>query len=273
MAPFFKLAEIAADACADHATIIRQMRAGACDGILVRGVYTPADCATLCERLEAEQHGLPRTDFPPVMRAFFLGMNLNLTHPDLRAYFAAVPGFAQGLTRLSAGMDDLQPRLTGLFSALDGGRRYQPAPGPQPGLSHMFTTIRAHRPGGFIPPHFDSEQALRASYRFINQAISGDIFSFVLGLSIAETGGALEIFNIKHDGQAWQMSDHGRNAADIPLQGVDHISLRLAPGDLVLFNSGRFLHRVVPVGGTRTRWTVCSFMAEARDGQSVHCWG
>ena len=59
MAPFFKLAEIAADACADHATIIRQMRAGACDGILVRGVYTPADCATLCERLEAEQHGLP----------------------------------------------------------------------------------------------------------------------------------------------------------------------------------------------------------------------
>lgn len=273
MATFFKLAEISADACAHHATAIRQMRAGVFDGLLIRGVYLPQDCATLCERLEADQHGLPRTDFPPVMRAFFLGMNLNLTHPDLRAYFAAAPGFAQGLTRLFAGMNDLQPRLTSLFSALDGGRIYRPAPGPQPGLDHMFTTLRAHRPGGFIPPHFDNEQAFRASYRLINQSVSGDIFSFVLGLSIAETGGALEIFNLTHDGQAWRMSDQGRNAADIPLDGVERVSLRLAPGDLVLFNSGRYLHRVVPVGGARTRWTVCSFMAEARDGQSVHCWG
>ena len=65
----------------------------------------------------------------------------------------------------------------------------------------------------------------------------------------------------------------GHFSVKIPGQVSVEINIRLAPGDLVLFNSGRYLHRVVPVGGARTRWTVCSFMAEARDGQSVHCWG
>ncbi len=249
------------------------MRTGAYDGILLRDVYSPAVCAALCLRLQDGMHDLPRTDFPPVMRAFFLGMNLNLAHPDLHAYFAAVPQFANELSRLFNGFDDLQPRLTSLFSALDGDRPYRAAPGLQPGLDHMFTTIRAHVPGGFIPPHFDNEQAHRGSYRLVNQSVNGDLFSFVLGLSVAQSGGALEIFNIRHDGKPWRMADQGLNADNIPLDDVERVGIRLAPGDLLLFNSSRYLHRVVPVGGTNIRWTVCSFMAEARDGQSVYCWG
>ena len=43
-------------------------------------------------------------------------------------------------------------------------------------------------------------------------------------------------------------------------------------GEMMIFNSGRYLHHVTPVIGPRSRWTACSFMAQSRDGDVI-CWG
>jgi hypothetical protein len=252
---------------------IRRLRRAEFEGILLRQVYDPQECARFCARLELGRHGLVRTDFPPKMRAFFLGMNLNLTPPDLVAYFREAPGFRAGLAQLFSGSVDLETRLTGLLSFLDDGRRYLAAPGPQPELDHMFTTLRAHLPGGYIPAHFDNEQASRPSYRLIRPHINTDLFSFVLAFSLAEAGGALEIFNLQHEGRSYRMADGEESASRLNLDGIESVSFRLEPGDMIMFNSGRYLHRVTPVTGAATRWTACSFMAESRSGEQVYCWG
>jgi len=270
---FFRTRVIRAGDAAQAPDAIRQMRAGACDGILVRDVYTPDACARVVDRLEAGDHGLVRMGFPAAMRAFFLGINLNLVGPDLTRYFQETPRFHDRLRALFGEDSDLQTRVTGLLSALDGGRPYIAAPGPAIGQTHMFTTLRAHLPGGFIPPHFDNEQAFRDSYRHITPRIGADLFSFVLAFSQTEDGGALEVFDLHHGGQAYRMADGPLDASHLPLDGVESVRFHLAPGEMILINSGRFLHRVTPVIGTTTRWTACSFMAESRSGDAVLCWG
>ena len=198
---FFRTATVAAAQASQSPQLLSSLRRQELDGIVVTGVYDRAACDAVTVKLEAGQHGLIRTDFPAKFAAFFHGINLNLTHPDLRDYFAEVPRFDAGLSQLLPGGLSLEPRLTGLMSVLDGGQDYRAAPGPQPGSHYMFTTLRAHLPGGYIPAHFDDEQAARPSYRHLLGLIHLKLFSFVLAFSQAEAGGALEIFNLKPKGK------------------------------------------------------------------------
>ncbi len=272
MPSFFRTVIIPAADAAQHADTIRRLRREEFEGIILRDVYDPATCAGLCARLEAGRHGLVRTSFPAPFHAFFFGMNLNLTPPDLTAYFEAAPVFRERLAGLFTDTIDLETRITGLLSALDAERRYVAAPGPHPGVDHMFTTLRAHRTGGFIPRHFDDEQESRGSYRLILPHVVSDLYSFVLAFSQAEAGGELEIFNLRHGGRRFRMQDGDADASHLSVEGVESVKFRLAPGEMIIFNSGRYLHSVTPVIGAATRWTACSFMAESRTGD-VLCWG
>jgi hypothetical protein len=272
MPSFFRTIIVPAADAAQRADVIRRMRREEFEGIILRDVYDPATCAELCGRLEEGRHGLVRTTFPAPFHAFFLGMNLNLTPADLTGYFQASPVFRERLTRLFAGATDLETRVTTLLSALDAGRRYHAAPGPRPGVDHMFTTIRAHLPGGFIPRHFDDEQDARPSYRLITPRIVSDLYSFVIAFSQAEAGGELEIFNLRHGGRQFRMVDGDADARHLSVEGVESVRFSLAPGEMIIFNSGRYLHSVTPVAGATTRWTACSFMADSRAGD-VLCWG
>jgi hypothetical protein len=270
---FFRTVTISATEAADTPQLLTQVRRGEIEGVLIKKVYEAPVCAELCAALEAGNHGLIRTDFPAKFAAFFYGINLNLAHPDLKDYFAAVPEFRMRLGQLFPGALDLEGRLKTLMTALDKGCAYGAAPGPQPGSSYMFTTIRAHLPGGYIPAHFDDEQAARPSYRHLLPLIRMKLFSFVLAFSQAEAGGALEIFDLKPEQDNQRIAVGGRSAAKPDLDAVEKISFRLEPGDMIVFSSGRYLHRVTPVVGSRTRWTACSFMAEAKDPGRVYCWG
>jgi hypothetical protein len=269
---FFRTITVAAADSGDSSEILTRLRHREIDGVVVKEVYDRATCDSVCAELEGGRHGLIRTDFPAKFAAFFYGVNLNLTHPDLNDYFAEAPRFRTGLSRLFPGELDLEERLTGLLSSMDGRRNYVAAPGPTPGSRYMFTTIRAHLSGGYIPAHFDDEQAARPSYRMLLPLIRLKLFSFVLGFSQAEEGGALEIFNLHPDKDGQQIAGD-RRAPKPDLDGVEKVSFRLDPGDMIVFNSGHHLHRVTPVVGARTRWTACSFMAESKIGDRVYCWG
>ena len=137
----------------------------------------------------------------------------------------------------------------------------------------MFTTIRAHLPGGYIPPHFDDEQAARPSCRLLLPLIRLKLFSFVLAFSQSEEGGALQIFNLQPEQEGQRIAVGDRSAAKPDLDAIESVSFRLDPGDMIIFNSGHYLHRVTPVVGSTVRWTACSFMAESKAGDRVYCWG
>ncbi len=269
---FFRTETVLAADAKQSPHILTRLRNREIEGIVVKGVYQRAVCDAVCTALEAGQHGLIRTDFPAKFAAFFHGINLNLTHPDLREYFAEAPRFHEGLSRLFPGELDLQRRLSGTMSALDEGMDYTVPPGPQGG-HYMFTTIRAHLSGGYIPAHFDDEQASRPSYRHLMSLIQPALFSFVLAFSRADEGGALEIFNLQPEKSGQRIAVGDRTAVKPDLDAVEKVSFRLDPGDMIIFSSGRYLHRVTPVVGAKVRWTACSFMAESRTPNRVYCWG
>jgi hypothetical protein len=270
---FFRTVTLAAHDSGRSPDLLTRLRRREIDGVLVKDVYDGATCAAVRHDLEQNRHHLIRTDFPAKFAAFFYGINLNLAHPDLQDYFDEAPRFRAALAKLLAGELDLERRLTGLMSGLDGGLSYAPAPGPRPGTNYMFTTIRAHLPGGYIPPHFDDEQAARPSYRLLLPLIRPNLFSFVLAFSQAQEGGALEIFNLhpQQEGQPIAVGD--RSAPKPDLDAAERVSFRLEPGDMIIVNSGHYLHRVTPVVGPTIRWTACSFMAESKAGDRVYCWG
>jgi hypothetical protein len=270
---FFRTVTVAAKEAGQSPHILTQLRGRDVDAIIVKGLYDRAACDAVCAELEGGKHGLIRTDFPAKFAAFFYGINLNLTHPDLKEYFAEVPRFHDGLSRLFPGKLDLEKRVTGLLAELDQGCDYVAPPGPQPGMNYMFTTIRAHLPGGFIPAHFDDEQAVRPSYRHLLSLIQMKLFSFVLAFSQAEEGGALEIFNLKPEQEGQRIAVNDRSTVKPDLDTAEKVSFRLDPGDMIIFTSGHYLHRVTPVVGAKVRWTACSFMAESRDPGRVYCWG
>lgn len=270
---FFRTVTVAAEDAGRSPDLLTRLRRRELDGVIVKGVYDRATCQGVRRDLEQNRHGLIRTDFPAKFAAFFYGINLNLAHPDLKDYFDEAPRFREGVARLFPGGLDLEKRLTGLMSTLDGGLSYAPAPGPRPGLDYMFTTIRAHLPGGYIPPHFDDEQATRPSYRLLLPLIRPNLFSFVLAFSQAQAGGALEIFNLHPEQEGQRIAVGDRSAPKPDLDAIERVSFRLEAGDMIMVNSGHYLHRVTPVVGPAVRWTACSFMAESKAGDCVYCWG
>jgi len=269
---FLKIERIDAANAASVPDALPRLRSGALGALIVENVYPAAHLATLPPLLASNAPGFVVTEFPPAFHAFFYGMNLNLSDPDLVEYFAEEPGFRSRLHAFDLGGPALEPHLTSILSALDEGRPYGAVPGPEPRQRHFFTTLRAHLEGGYIPPHFDNESAMRPSYRYISALCRPEIYSFVLCLQDAEEGGALDVYDVRSAEEAAQFRniDGGRRG---DLSTRDKASIKLRPGEMVLMQSSRFLHGVSRVVGSRTRWTVCSFMALSKDGTRAYCWG
>ena len=102
--------------------------------------------------------------------------------------------------------------------------------------------------------------------------------SFVLAFSQAEAGGALEVYDYCFDplASSTMNDDRRRSQSDLVLPDLEHLEsvrFRLAPGSMILVDSGRYLHRLSPVEGSRKRWNACSFMALSQTGDAVYCWG
>ncbi len=250
------------------------LRAGKLDGLLVQNVFTPEICAKIVAGLERNDPGFEQTEFPGPFRSFFYGRNLNLNAPELGEYYDAAARFEATLSRFGAEIGiDIAQRVAGLMSAMDEARPFEAAPGPQD-RHHFFTTFRGHRTGGYIPAHFDNEQSLRPSYRHVASAIQGDILSFVVTLAEAEAGGMLEVFDLTAtDAAGRYRNDDAQPAAKPDLASLRSQAIRVPAGSMIILQSGRRLHRVQPVEGARTRWTMCSFMALSRTGDRTYCWG
>jgi len=269
---FLRLIELDAADAARHADAIDRIRTGDLQAVIVNGVYAPDALAPIVSRLETNEPGFLQTWFPEKFRSWFYGRNLNLAEPSLAGYFDEAAQFERQLATLFPAGEGIAERVAGVLAALDHGRPFVAAPGPRPGQRYMFTTLRGHQEGGYIPAHFDNEQALRPSYAHLRSLVDLHILSFVLTLQMADAGGALQIYDHRCDpAQAVPINLDG--APKPQLDGLASASLRIPPGAMVVLDSGRFLHRVAPVEGTRKRWTACSFMALSRQRDATYCWG
>lgn len=270
---FLDIETLQADALQSADDVMSRLREGDLGAIIVRDVYPPEKLTNVPTLLNENAPGFIKTEFPPAFCAYFYGINLNLADRDLGPYYAAEPKFSAQLAALDLGGPPLETRICSLLSAMDDNRPYTAAPGPEPGQRHFFTTLRAHLTGGYIPAHFDNESAVRSTYTQIRELCEPEIYSFVLCLDQAEAGGALDVYNLTSATDAAAFRNHDHNGPKRDLSDVEKVSIRLQPGEMVILHSSRYLHGVSKVQGDRTRWTACSFMALARDGTQVYCWG
>ena len=269
---FLDVLECDAVDCVRHADIFDRLREGKLQAAIVHGVYPEAVLEAVVGRLERHDPPFLQTWFPEKFRSWFYGRNLNLAHPALDGYFEEAEAFHAQLEPLFPA-PGLVAHLGSLLGRLDHGLPFLPAAGPARRMHYMFTTLRAHAEGGYIPPHFDNEQTLRPTYRHLQGVVERHMTSFVLALQQPEGGGALEVFDLcVSPEQAQLVSDDGV-AAKPDVSTLASVRFHLPAGSLILLDSGRYLHRLTPVAGSRKRWTACSFMARSRSGDATYCWG
>jgi hypothetical protein len=273
LAGFLRTIELDAAEADAHVTAFEQLRAGELQAIIVHRVYPPALLEAVVARLERHEPDFLQTWFPAKFRSWFFGRNLNLADPRLPGYFDEAARFHTQLEKLFPPGLGIARHVGELLARLDCGRPFVAAPGPAPGTQYMFTTLRAHAESGYLPAHFDNEQRLRESYRHLRTLVELNMMSFVLVLAQPEAGGALEVFDLCVEPQDARMlsDDSVKERPDVSL--LESVSFRLAPGTLIVLDSGRYLHRLTPVQGARKRWTACSFMARSRARAATYCWG
>lgn len=268
---FLRVAELDAAQCAAHPDLFARLRAGGLQAILVHGVYPAPVLERVAGRLERNDPAFLQTWFPAKFRSWFYGRNLNLSAPGLPGYFAESADFHAKLEELFP-RPGLATHVGALLAAMDGGAPFVAAPGPRAGERYMFTTLRGHAEGGYLPPHVDNEQALRPAFDHLRTLVELHMTSFVLTLALPRGGGALEVFDYSvAPEQARLLSDD--RAARPSLEGLASVAFRVPAGSLIVLDSGRLLHRLTPVQGPARRWTACSFMARARDASATYCWG
>jgi hypothetical protein len=114
---------------------------------------------------------------------------------------------------------------------------------------------------------------LTIPYKHIAALCEADIYAFVLLIDQAEAGGALDVYNLTSQAAAADFRNLDGAGKEKDLSDFESSSIRLEPGEMVILHSSQYLHGVSKVQGDRTRWTMCSFMALARDGTQAYCWG
>lgn len=269
---FLRLIEIEAADAHRHAHAFDRIRGGDLQAVIVHGVYSPEMLEPVVAQLESNAPGFMQTWFPEKFRSWFYGRNLNLAEPSLAGYFDEAAQFTRQLEALFPAGEGIAARVAGVLASLDHGSPFVAAPGPLPGQHYMFATLRAHQESGYIPAHFDNEQALRPSYAHLRSAVELHMVSFVLTLQMAESGGALQVYDCRCEPvDAVPISRDGVPKPRV--EGLASASFRVPPGAMIILDSGRYLHRVSPVEGARKRWTACGFMALSRRHEAMYCWG
>jgi len=271
--PFFTLLDIDAADVGLHVSAIAELRAGSITGIIVRNVYSAEVMNAVVDRLERHEPPFLKTWFPEKFKSWFYGQNLNLMQTDAAAYFNDAETFHQQMQELFPASIGLENHLMKLLSRLDENRPYRAAPGPEPDQKYMMTTFRGHGEGGYIPPHCDNEQSHRPAYEHLATLVSEHMYSMVLLIGKPNEGGLLEVFDYRVEPQDSRLMSDDSIADKPDIKQLSSVAFPLNAGDMIIVDSGRYLHRVTPVVGDKIRWVACSFMAHARERNAVYCWG
>ncbi|MFZ9092481.1 MAG: 2OG-Fe(II) oxygenase, partial [Planctomycetaceae bacterium] len=248
--PFFIVMDIAAAEADEYNGAIEQLRTGAVTGIIVRQVYDAEFMNEIVRRLDDHDPPFLKTWFPEKFKSWFYGQNLNLMESSPEAYFSSADLFHQQLQLLFPGDRGLDTHLMNVLSRLDGKRRYLAAPGPESDQTYMLTTFRGHGEGGYIPAHCDNEQSLRPAYMHLQTLVSSCMYSMVLLIGKPAGGGELEVFDYRVEPQHARLMNDDAVTEKPDLNKLSSCTLTLDPGDLIIVDSGRYLHRVTPVVGT-----------------------
>ncbi len=256
---------------------LEAMAAGSLGGVLVEGLYDSSALACLNDRLDADTE-LPRTDFPgftddPDPPRLY-GRSLVDCPADLKAYFADAARLRSGLTRLFDGLVPFEQHLTAVLHALGGTARCAEA------APHRYSpaTIRHLPPGHAIGLHIGNAFLTTPQAQQLARSVHvGAQLSHFMPLRLPSAGGELVVYDLR-----WSMvKDRYEGGVDVREEdGLAKLVLplcetvRISPpaGAMLIFDGGRFFHRITPVEGSHARRTIGGFLAQAHRGTGWRYW-
>lgn len=270
--PFIKFATIDVSEVGDYRDAIRQMYAGTLGGLVIKNVYSPERMARVVEQLAVETTHYPRTSFPARFKAHFYGRCLDGCDPALDEYLRDAERFRAETLAVFGDGAPFEARIEELLRALGGGRAVQ-LPRYSDGRAYTPATIRILLEGGQIGTHCGNEAATRPAYSHLNTLIDPhDQISYFLTLQAPARGGELIVYSLQWSDIDQSRIVGGRSRVEDLLRDAEWMAVAPGPGDLLIFDGGRYFHRVAMVVGERIRWTIGGFVMFARSGEVIHYW-
>ncbi len=248
---------------------LREIYNGDRGGLVIQGVYSKDEMARVVDRLDGGQDKFPLMHLPPNQGSYFLGLCLEGGDPTLVDYLNSAERFREETLPVFSDMAPFEERIEGIIGTLAGEREVQLARYSD-GRAYTPATIRILPDGGQLAPHCGNEMYNRPSYEHLNSFVDNhDQLSYFLTLQEAEEGGGLIIYSLKWNevGPDHILPDERSNVGAL-LGEAEWMEVRPTAGDVLIFDGGRYLHRVDWVHG-RTRWTMGGFMMFDQSGEKV----
>ncbi len=236
-------------------------------GLVIRGVFGRDELRDAVAKLEAAPEY--RSRLFPDSAIEFVGVPLQWCGADLAPYHASVP--------LVVAAGALQPGL-GLiertYCVIERVARRPVRTFRGEGGAYVPATLRRMPPGEEVGPHFELGQLEAPGYAEILRHLAPtSIFSFYVALRAPEAGGELAIYDLCwSDADAAKVRSRERPDGAKLFERYEPLLVPPGEGDLLVFDSGRFAHRVLRVRGARARWTAGGLLAYAPDGREVLAW-
>ena len=277
---------------------IVEMLTGVRRGIMIRGAFSPEACERLASGLEAcrdnrgnfeplyipipqQRHAsgdpiLADSD-PLVYGSLIFGTPLILaTKGKTDHYLKNARWFRDLFERIWAEAPGFEERFAQVLRRMAGGRPVEP-PRAESGEAFSPLHIKGIEDTGALAIHCGNETHNGELLEILRKHIDIEVgqISYLVLLRKPESGGELRIYGLNWstpDGQRVQEANRTspETIALCDSYGYDDVDPDV--GDVIVFDGGRYYHRVNEVRGPISRWTGQGFLALSRDHGTIHYW-
>jgi hypothetical protein len=281
----FKFAHIGVDELVKYPDAINDIYTRKLDIMVVKGVFSRAHMEKVVAALEDPktvwEKTLQETLDPKQKQFYLLGESLtpyagHPDGPDLDHYHQAAATLRAQVKTLFAGGPDFEPRVEEIFRKIAGGRKVE-IPASQQRGPYAGETIRALPQGTEIPVHVGNYFLETKAYVHLSTLVTlEDQLSYFVVMRKPDEGGELIVYTLEYPDPEAPVQDRApRSGWDDDDRGAKWPSQGFAPetGDLLLFDGGRYYHRVSRVTSAATRWTIGGFLGFSKGARdTVYYW-
>ena len=244
--------------------------------MIIRNVFPPATMEAVVARLLRGESRIPGNASPYYVGRTFGRILPREQDPPAGGVFPGGGALPRRVSRPlpRAPRMDFQARFEEVLGMMAGGRAVR-VPVNAAGQTYQPWSIREMLPGGEIDLHYEDEAFDSPTMSELRSMIDRPHqMSAYLALQVPERGGELSLYPLgEGDPEAIDLKTMARKSERI-YSRIEEMAPRHAllagVGDLLLFDAGRFFHRVTRVEGTRARWTMGSFITLAGAGDCYY---
>ncbi|MEQ9319054.1 MAG: 2OG-Fe(II) oxygenase [Polyangiaceae bacterium] len=271
-----------ADAIGELSDALWSIYQGDLDLVIVKDAVDPTWMAEAVARAEADRERFPWTPQedprrPHDEQMMVLGQTLTPVSGfdiDMAAYHAQAAAFRDALGALFGRADGgFEAKVSALLARLGGGRPVFSPPSADGAGQYTPATIRKLPPGCQIPVHCGNFFLESPGYAHLRTQVAvRDQLSYFLPMQTPEAGGELLVYDLTWGDEATPKMTGIDMFDPKAIEAWDHEPFAPAVGELLLFDGGRYFHKVSPVEGSRARWTIGGFVGFTRDHERVVYW-